>query len=120
MSHVKSTHRKQPLVLAGAGISAAILIIAVLSTVPQKPTTHSVSLTWNAPAATGGVPIIGYNVYRSTTAGGPYVPLALNVDTTAYKDALISGGRTYFYVVTSLDSKGRESKYSEELRVSIP
>jgi fibronectin type 3 domain-containing protein len=29
-------------------------------------------------------------------------------------------GHTYFYVVTALDQKGLESRYSKEIRVKIP
>jgi hypothetical protein len=64
------------------------------------------------------VKVAGYNVYMSYTPGGKYykltkTPIAspryyLNVG------PLKSGLRSYF-VVTSVDAKGRESKYSKEI-----
>jgi fibronectin type 3 domain-containing protein len=91
-----------------------------VSALLDRPTAHSVALTWNAPAPVDGVTIVGYNIYRGTTAGGPYVPIALHVSETAYKDTLVNNDRTYYYVVTAVDSAGRESAYSEEIKAVIP
>jgi hypothetical protein len=82
--------------------------------------THSVTLTWQAPAPVLGVTVVGYNLYRSTTSGGPFVKLASNLTTLCYEDRLVGSGRTYFYVVTAIDQAGRESRYSNEARASIP
>ena len=82
--------------------------------------THSVTLTWQAPAPVPGVSIVGYNLYRSTTSGGPFVRLASNLTILRYEDHLVGSGRTYFYVVTAIDQAGRESRYSNEARASIP
>ena len=112
-------HRKRtPLFIGGAVVLA--IVVVLVSAVIDRPTAHSVSLTWNAPAPVEGVTITGYNIYRSTTAGGPYVPISFHVSGTAYKDTLVSGGRTYYYVITSVDSAGHESAYSEELKTEIP
>jgi fibronectin type 3 domain-containing protein len=107
------------LIIAGGIVPLAILVILVSGLI-RTPRAHSVALTWNAPRPVQGVAIVGYNVYRSTTPGGPYVPLALNVNGTAYKDMLVSSERSYYYVVRSVDSAGRESEYSEEIRTIIP
>jgi hypothetical protein len=82
--------------------------------------THSVTLTWQAPAAVPRVTIVGYNLYRSTTSGGPFVRLASNLTILRYEDRLVGSGRTYFYVVTAIDQAGRESRYSNEARAPIP
>ena len=42
----------------------------------HKAPPHSVTLTWEAPQAVTGVSVVGYNVYRSTTSGLPFVKLA--------------------------------------------
>lgn len=48
---------------------------------------HNVNLTWTAATVpTGGAAIVGYNMYRSKTTGGPYTKI--NV-------ALITSGVTY-------------------------
>ncbi|QDU65325.1 endonuclease [Engelhardtia mirabilis] len=52
----------------------------------------------------------GYLIYRSTSAGGPFS--ALNVapqGSSAYSDATVSNGTTYWYRVTAADLVGNES-----------
>lgn len=67
-----------------------------------------VTLSWTAvDGATG------YNVKRSTTAGGPYTTIASNVTGTSYVDTSVTNGTTYYYVVTALNADG-ESKNSNE------
>ncbi|HUZ08305.1 MAG TPA: hypothetical protein VMV89_12575, partial [Candidatus Paceibacterota bacterium] len=55
-----------------------------------------------------------YNVYRSTTRGGPYA-LVANVTTTNYNDIqLVGNGTTYYYVVTGVNSLAGESGNSAQ------
>jgi fibronectin type 3 domain-containing protein len=86
----------------------------------HKAPPHSVTLTWEASPAAPGVSVAGYNVYRSTTAAGPFVKLASRVPGPPYEDRLVVSGRTYFYVVTAVDRSGRESVYSDKARAYIP
>jgi glucuronoarabinoxylan endo-1,4-beta-xylanase len=68
---------------------------------------EQVALSWQ-PSSNA----ISYNVYRSTTSGGPYT-LVTNVATTNYDDIwLIGNGTTYYYVVTAVNSLAGESDYS--------
>ena len=39
---------------------------------------------------------------------------------SSYTDTSVSGGKTYFYVVTSLDGAGAESKRSSEVAAVVP
>lgn len=68
-----------------------------------------VTLSWSA--VTGAT---GYNVKRSTTAGGPYTTIATNVAGTSYLDTTVTNGTTYYYVVTAVDSSNNESANSNE------
>jgi hypothetical protein len=68
-----------------------------------------VTLSWTA--VDGAV---GYNVKRSTTAGGPYTTIATNVTGTSYVDNAVINGTKYYYVVTAVDSNGIESANSNE------
>jgi hypothetical protein len=78
---------------------------------------HSVSLSWTASTST----VVGYNVYRSTTSGGPYTLITSStVAGTTYTDNGVQAGVTYFYVVTAVDSNGNESAFSNEASVSVP
>lgn len=77
---------------------------------------HSVSLSWTS----SGSDIRGYNVYRSSTHGGPYAKLTPSMDgTTSYVDAEVQAGQIYYYVTTSVDSSNVESEYSNEVSAAI-
>jgi len=78
---------------------------------------HRADLSWNASADQ----VIGYNVYRGTRRGGPYSQINNVLEaSTNYTDNSVSPGATYFYVVTAVDSRDRESRYSREAKVVIP
>jgi len=65
--------------------------------------THDVILTWTASTTPG---VVGYDVYRGTTSGGPY-PTELNstpINGTTYSDETVQAGQTYYYVVTAVAS----------------
>jgi fibronectin type 3 domain-containing protein len=81
---------------------------------------HRVTLNWQPPVTVKGVTVVGYNVYRSTSPGGPFARLAARVAAPPYEDRLVNDGRTYYYVVTALDASGRESRYSGEIKIVIP
>jgi fibronectin type 3 domain-containing protein len=99
---------------------SACALLCVSLVCCHKAGPHSVTLTWNAPQASRGAPVAGYNIYRSTISGGPFVKIASQVPGPPYEDRLTASGRTYFYVVTSLDQAGRESRFSAEARAIIP
>lgn len=84
---------------------------------PSAPADHSVTLDWNAsPSA-----IVGYNVYRGDSSGGPYSRVnAAVVLGTNFKDSGVEAGTRYFYVVTAVDSKGDESAYSNQVSAQVP
>jgi fibronectin type 3 domain-containing protein len=92
-----------------------------LSGTGQNPISaaHQVDLSWNAPS-NSPVPIVGYNIYRST-GGSAYQLLNSSVDTqTTYVDSAVQSGSTYDYIVESVDSSGVESVPSNEVTVTIP
>ncbi|HEX9386342.1 MAG TPA: alpha-amylase family glycosyl hydrolase [Anaerolineales bacterium] len=70
-----------------------------------------VSLEWNpVPGAAG------YNLYRSPVSGGGWVKAnAALLTSTTFSDTGLQNGRTYYYVVTAVDSTGNESSYSNEV-----
>ena len=88
--------------LAGTGVAA-----------PQ----HSVSLLWDASTSV----VNGYNVYRGSQSGGPYSKVNPSLDPmTSYTDLSVSSGASYYYVTTAVDSSGKESAYSNEVKATIP
>ena len=63
----------------------------------------------------------GYFVYRGSEPGGPYTKLqGAAIANAEFTDAGLAAGRTYYYVVTSVDANGSESGYSEQIVVNIP
>jgi len=83
-----------------------------------KPSPHSVALTWSASKSSG---VIGYHVYRGSTSGGPYTKLTpAAISETRYTDTSVEAGRTYYYVVTSVDSDGLESSHSNQASATVP
>ncbi|MGN6370532.1 MAG: LamG-like jellyroll fold domain-containing protein [Phycisphaerae bacterium] len=79
--------------------SAEISALATTTQPPAAPTglaavsgNAEVRLSWNAvPAASG------YNLYRSTTAGGPYTVIAGHIAGTTYTDSSVTDGSSYYY-----------------------
>jgi hypothetical protein len=81
-----------------------------------NPTQHTVDLTWNSSAEA-----VGYNIYRSTTSGGPYSMINSSLDgTTAYTDNTVTSGTTYYYVATAVNSTSEESGYSNQATAVVP
>lgn len=79
---------------------------------------HSVSLTWTASTSPS---IAGYNIYRSTTNGGPYTQLNSSlVNTTSYTDTNVTAGQTYYYVTTAIDTSNNQSAYSNQAQATVP
>lgn len=78
---------------------------------------HSTDLSWNPSIDV----VIGYNVYRGGTKGGPYAKINSVLDaSTNYTDSTVSAGATYYYVVTDVNANNMESAYSNEVMVVIP
>ncbi len=76
------------------------------------PGNEQISLEWNDNAETD---IGGYNVYRSSTDGGPYTKLNGSlVASSSYINTGIYGGGTYYYVVTAVDTGSLESSNSNQ------
>jgi hypothetical protein len=78
---------------------------------------HSVTLTWRASKS----PAKGYNVYRGTKSGGPYVRINPDlIQGLSYKDRDVQSGATYYYVTRAVDADGRESVNSTGTTAKIP
>jgi Abnormal spindle-like microcephaly-assoc'd, ASPM-SPD-2-Hydin len=78
----------------------------------------TVALGWTASTSS----VIGYNVYRGTTTGGPYSSKLTSspVTSTQFTDTSVQSGQTYYYVVTSVNSSEVESAYSGQAVATIP
>jgi fibronectin type 3 domain-containing protein len=78
---------------------------------------HSVTANWIASVS----PVAGYNVYRSTQSGGPFMKVnSTIVQDTGYTDTSVTSGSTYFYAVTAVDANSQESNFSNEAKATVP
>jgi hypothetical protein len=99
---------------SNAANSPAVEVVTGSGVMPQ----HSVNLGWNTSTSSG---VVGYNIYRGTVSGGPYTRINSALDTTPYDtDSTVTGGQTYYYVVTAVDSAGAESGYSSQAQAVVP
>ena len=81
-------------------------------------TAHSVALTWGPSTSSG---IVGYYMYRSTTAGSGFARLVASPLTgLQYTDGSVQSGTTYYYEVTAVNSAGQESPSTPEAVAVIP
>jgi hypothetical protein len=91
-------------------------VVVALSGTAVQPPDHLADLTWTQSAGD----VIGYNVYRGSQSGGPYILLNSSmIDSTSYTDTTVSSG-TYYYIITAVDSSGNESLNSNETMTLIP
>lgn len=70
-------------------------------------------LTWKSVMDTD---LSHYRVYRRLSPDDEFQLVADKVTAATYKDKDLKAGKTYFYVVTSVDTKGNESQYSNEVK----
>jgi len=91
--------------------------VEALSGTGTTSTQHRVSLSWKSSSSL----VVGYNIYRGSQSGGPYIRLNSVLDaSTTYVDSSVQNGLTYYYVTTDVDSKGMESGFSNQVQVTIP
>lgn len=73
-------------------------------------------LRWEVERATN---LAGYNIYRSQAKGKNYVMVGSSQG-TSFTDTDLERGKTYYYVVTAVDDKFNETKYSNEESLVVP
>ncbi|HJX00363.1 MAG TPA: hypothetical protein VJ453_09385 [Terriglobales bacterium] len=105
-------------------VAIRTFVIRIADPIPAAPTnltagalgSGDVNLTWNASTSS----VVGYNVYRSNTAGGPYTKLTSpGANLLSYTDTTGIGGQTYFYVVTAFGVENVESLASNEVSALV-
>jgi len=81
-----------------------------LTAAPLKP--RGVLLSWTAPSSNGGSAITGYQIFRSTTAGGEVFLVSVG-NVGRYKDTTATSGVTYFYWVEAVNAVGASAHSNE-------
>jgi len=101
-------------VSSNATNSAARISLSGSGTAPAQ---HAVSLAWTASSGS----LLGYNIYCSTISGSGYWKVNANpVTSLTFTDTAVQAGKTYYYVVTAVDSNNVESSYSQQVTATIP
>ncbi len=100
---------------AGPGPGSAAVSATPLG-VPSAPGTPTatagdgqVTLSWTAPASTGGSPVTGYRLYRDDTPLGA----ALGATDLAYVDTDVANGQAYRYRVAARTAVGEGARSGE-------
>lgn len=112
-----NTH-KVGLLLCGGVLAVLTGAIPLLHS--QGPTVHSAVMNVTEPA---GTVVTGYNLYRSTVAGGPYAKVATQATTAVtatLTDNTVVGGTTYFFVATALNQTSESGPGPEKSGTTGP
>ncbi|MBC7741385.1 MAG: hypothetical protein H7061_04255, partial [Bdellovibrionaceae bacterium] len=80
-------------------------------------TNTSITIDW---VSSYSPQVQNYRIYRSTTSGSGYTPLAtIGTGSTKYTDSTPILAQNYYYVVTTINSYGAESVYSNESAIQF-
>ena len=88
------------------------IVTSSAPSVLATPSGGQVSLTWSAPAISGGTPPVGYKIYRCANTAGSLgctpTSLVANTNSTAttYNDLTVTNGTVYSYQVAAINTAG--------------
>jgi hypothetical protein len=108
------------LLLATVALIASCGKSSVTSSAPSAVATNGgVRLEWNPVT---GPNVTGYRVYFGITSRTYLQPFGQGLVSTAttFMVTDLAGARRYFFAVTSTNSLGKESGYSDEIFVDVP
>ena len=110
----------------GSDLSPMSTIVSVTTPMPPSAPVNlsataasiaKINLTWSA-AASGGLPIQSYQVFRGTSASN--LAQIATVQQTAYSDNNVTAGATYYYGVQAIDTGSDLSPMSTIVSVTVP
>jgi Cep192 domain 4/Abnormal spindle-like microcephaly-assoc'd, ASPM-SPD-2-Hydin len=97
--------------------SNSTLTIPLTGTGVAAPTVqHTVGLNWQPSTSQ----VVGYFVYRGSSAADVTKLFVSSIASTSYTDNTVVNGETYFYAVTSVDADNVESFPSNQVSAAIP
>lgn len=100
--------------VAFAWLALAVVFGVSLGGLRAQSSTHGVTLTWTAPAATAANgPATSYNILRGTASGQEAFLATVQAPATTYVDTTGVQGQTYFYEVTASNSAGSSGPSNE-------
>ena len=101
--------------LPASGSSNSPRAIPVTLTVTPPSTSGTATLSWDANTDPD---LAGYNVYTGTQPGVYGAPISIG-NITNYTVGNLTGGRTYYFSLTAVDTLGNESLPSSEVSKSV-
>jgi titin len=113
---------------ADTGGDLSVMSATVLTATPALPSaptnvaatpasTSKIGLTWSA-AASGGLPIQNYHVYRGTTSAN--LNQVAVTQQTSYSDRTVTAGTRYYYAVEAADTAADLSPMSATVSATTP
>lgn len=80
-----------------------------------------IDVAWSAPSSTGGAPVLGYNLYRSTSSGSETLAASLG-NVLTYADTGLALGQTYYYKVSArnIAAEGPQSTGFSATTANVP
>lgn len=95
----------------GAPLSSGVVVPGAPSGLKATAVSGAeIDLAWLAPSGA----VTGYNVYRGTAAGAEATTaLATGLTSAGYADTSATGGQTYYYKVTAVNSAGEGARSNE-------
>jgi len=106
-----------PTTVPAGGIAAVTVAFSPTSSVPY---TASISVTSNAVAGSQVFLVSGSGASHSVSLSWRASTSSSLVPGTAWRDTSVVAGQRYYYVVTAVDSSGKESGYSNEASDLVP
>ena len=114
----ESTSETGTLTITSTANDPTVALSETATTPP--PTSHSASLTWNAPS-TNTDPVDSYEVQRAASGSTVYSVIGTTAAaSTAFTDSSVTAGQTYVYEVVSVDASGNASTPSNTVTLTIP
>ncbi len=80
------------------------------TSITAVPSNSVISMSWTAPANTGGSTASSYKIYRGTSA--TTLLFLASVTLTSYQDTGLTNGQIYFYKISSVNSVGEGAQSS--------
>lgn len=103
-------------VLVSSDASNSSVKIALSGDGVAASSSHTVALNWQA----SNSPVIGYFVFRGSSANNLSQLNITAVASTSYTDKSVANGQTYVYAVKSIDSANLLSPFSNTVTVTVP
>lgn len=91
---------------------ALIQLPSAPQNIAAQAASGQVTLSWQAPANTGGATIVNYRVYRGTTSANKVLITTVAGNVLTFQDTGLANGQKVFYKVTAVNQAGEGSLFN--------